>query len=69
MRCVPAKLSVEISILSGADSDLGAKTYSWKTMPEEIIGDIPSSIRVPRLLANIIRNQYRGSEVSDDTMP
>lgn len=30
---------------------------TWKTMPEEIIGVIPSSISVPRLLANIIRSQ------------
>jgi hypothetical protein len=42
---------------------------TWKTMPEEIIGVIPSSIRVPRLLANIIRSQYRGSEVSEETIP
>lgn len=33
------------------------------------MGVIPSSIRVPRLLASIIRSQYRGSEVSDDTIP
>lgn len=38
-------------------------------MPDEIIGDIPNSINVPRLLAIIIRSQYRGSEVSDDTIP
>ena len=38
-------------------------------MPEEIIGDIPSSMRVPLLLASIIRSQYRGSEVSEDTIP
>lgn len=30
---------------------------------------MPSSIRVPRLLANIIRSQYKGSEVSEDTIP
>ena len=57
MRWVPARLSVEISPYSGANFDLCAKPYSWKTMPEEIIGVIPSSIRVPRLLANIIRSQ------------
>ena len=38
-------------------------------MPDEIIGVIPSSIRVPRFEANIIRSQYNGSEVSDETMP
>jgi hypothetical protein len=38
-------------------------------MPEEMIGVIPNSIRVPRLLASIIRSQYRGSEVSEETMP
>ena len=38
-------------------------------MPEEIIGVMPSSISVPLLLANIMRSQYRGSEVSEDTMP
>jgi hypothetical protein len=30
---------------------------SWKTMPEEMIGVIPSSMRVPRLLAIIILSQ------------
>jgi hypothetical protein len=38
-------------------------------MPEEMIGVVPSSINVPRLLASIIRSQYIGSEVSEDTMP
>jgi len=39
-------------------------TSSWKTMPEEMMGVIPSSISVPRLLAIIMRSQYNGSEVS-----
>lgn len=43
--------------------------HTWKTMPEEMMGVIPNSIRVPRLLANIIRSQYSGSEVSDETIP
>ena len=43
--------------------------HTWNTMPEEMIGVIPNSIRVPRLLASIIRNQYRGSDVSDETIP
>jgi hypothetical protein len=30
---------------------------TWKTMPEEIMGVIPNSMRVPRLLASIIRSQ------------
>ena len=34
-----------------------------------MIGVIPSSIKVPRLLANIIRSQYSGSEESLDTIP
>ena len=38
-------------------------------MPDEIIGVIPSSINVPLLLASIIRSQYIGSDVSEDTMP
>lgn len=42
---------------------------TWKTMPDEIIGVIPNSMRVPLLEANIIRSQYRGSEVSEDTIP
>jgi hypothetical protein len=42
---------------------------TWNTMPEEIMGVIPNSISVPRLLASIIRSQYSGSEVSDETMP
>lgn len=33
------------------------------------MGVIPSSISVPLLLANIIRSQYMGSEVSEETMP
>lgn len=33
------------------------------------MGVIPNSIRVPRLLASIMRSQYRGSEVSEDTIP
>ena len=33
------------------------------------MGVIPSSINVPRLLAIIIRNQYKGSDVSEETMP
>lgn len=33
------------------------------------MGVIPSSINVPLLLASIIRSQYRGSDVSDETMP
>jgi hypothetical protein len=32
-------------------------------MPDEMIGLIPSSIKVPLLLASIIRSQYKGSEV------
>lgn len=42
---------------------------TWNTMPEEIMGVIPNSISVPLLLASIIRSQYRGSDVSDETMP
>jgi len=42
---------------------------SWKTIPEEIIGVIPNSMSVPLLLAIIMRSQYRGSEVSEDTIP
>ena len=53
--------------LSTTPHDQGEHT--WKTMPEEMMGVIPSSIRVPRLLASIIRSQYRGSEVSEETMP
>ena len=58
-----------VSVEAQPQLELCATSYSWKTMPEEMIGDIPSSIRVPRLLANIIRSQYSGSEVSEDTMP
>jgi hypothetical protein len=32
-------------------------TLTWKTMPEEMMGVVPSSIKVPRLLASIIRSQ------------
>jgi hypothetical protein len=31
--------------------------HTWKTIPEEMIGVVPSSISVPLLLANIIRSQ------------
>jgi hypothetical protein len=33
------------------------------------MGVVPSSINVPLLLASIIRSQYIGSDVSDETMP
>lgn len=38
-------------------------------MPDEMIGVVPSSMSVPLLLASIIRSQYMGSEVSEDTIP
>jgi len=38
-------------------------------MPDEMMGVIPSSIKVPLLLAIIMRSQYSGSDVSDETMP
>ena len=38
-------------------------------MPDVMIGVIPSSISVPRLLASIIRNHNIGSELSEETMP
>ncbi len=38
-------------------------------MPEEMMGLMPNSIKVPLLLASIIRNQYIGSDVSEETMP
>jgi hypothetical protein len=38
-------------------------------MPEEIMGVVPNSIKVPLLLAIIILSQYNGSDVSDETMP
>lgn len=44
---------------------LKSKCHTWKTMPEEMIGVIPSSISVPLLLAIIILSQYNGSEVSN----
>ena len=34
-----------------------------------MIGVVPSSINVPLLLASIIRSQYNGSDVSEETMP
>lgn len=33
------------------------------------MGVIPNSMSVPLLLANIIRSQYSGSDVSDETIP
>ena len=33
------------------------------------MGVMPSSIKVPRLLASIIRSQYSGSDVSEETIP
>ena len=69
MRWVPARLFMKSAQFRPQFSKLHVKPYSWKTMPEEIIGVMPSSISVPLLLANIMRSQYRGSEVSEDTMP
>jgi hypothetical protein len=43
--------------------------HTWKTIPDEMMGVVPSSIRVPLLLAIIILSQYSGSEVSEETMP
>lgn len=37
--------------------DAAAVLHTWKTMPEEMIGVIPNSIRVPLLLAIIILSQ------------
>ena len=58
---------------------------SWKTMPEVMMGVMPNSINVPRLLAIIltmvllfinpivknayILSQYIGSALSEDTIP
>ena len=42
---------------------------SWKTIPEEMMGVVPSSINVPLFEASIMRSQYNGSEVSLLTMP
>lgn len=73
MRCVPARSYDSDQLVSCWTVSEYQKQrqleHTWKTMPEEMIGVIPSSIRVPRLLASIIRSQYRGSEVSDETMP
>lgn len=33
------------------------------------MGVVPNSIKVPLLLASIILSQYRGSELSDETIP
>lgn len=38
-------------------------------MPDEMMGVMPSSIKVPLLDASIIRSQYNGSELSELTMP
>lgn len=38
-------------------------------MPDDMIGVVPNSISVPLLLANIILSQYKGSELSEETMP
>ena len=38
-------------------------------MPDDMIGVVPNSIKVPLLLASIILSQYKGSELSDETMP
>jgi hypothetical protein len=61
--------SQELVIESASFREAIISEHTWKTMPEEMIGVIPSSIRVPLLLANIIRSQYRGSDESDETMP
>jgi len=42
---------------------------TWKTMPDDMMGVVPNSIKVPLLLANIILSQYKGSELSEETMP
>jgi hypothetical protein len=39
------------------------------SLAQEQAGTVPSSINVPLLDAIMTRIQYRGSELSDDTMP
>lgn len=69
MRWVPARsLTIKVSFLHSIN-EFVMRLHTWNTMPEEIMGVIPNSIRVPRLLASIIRSQYKGSEVSDETIP
>jgi hypothetical protein len=46
-----------------------ALRHTWKTMPDDMMGVVPNSIKVPLLLANIILSQYKGSELSEETMP
>lgn len=42
---------------------------NWNNIPEETIGEIPNSIKVPLLEANIILNQNNGSLESLDAIP
>ena len=47
----------ELRSVRNVPSLLGTDGGTWNTMPDEMIGVVPNSISVPRLLANIIRNQ------------
>lgn len=66
IRWVPAR---SYGLLSKIQLYIIPMNRTWNTIPEEIMGVIPSSINVPLLLANIIRSQYIGSDVSEETMP
>jgi hypothetical protein len=59
-----------MSVAGRIEADCRANSQpamSWKTMPEVMIGVIPSSISVPLFDAIIVRSQYSGSEESEDT--
>lgn len=47
----------ELGWLASMLSDSRGLAHTWKTIPDEMMGVVPNSIRVPLLLANIIRSQ------------
>ena len=66
MRWVPARSCV----FDQLPYKLPVRTWhTWKTIPDEMMGVVPNSIKVPLLLAIIILSQYNGSDVSEETMP
>ncbi len=46
-----------------------APASSCMIIPDVTMGLMPNSIRVPRFEARMVRNQYRGSDESDDMIP
>ena len=62
-------IATKVPIQPELNTSQGPINNNCITMPEVIIGEIPNSIRVPRLDARITRIQYKGSALFDCNIP